>query len=56
MTDAGLALLDLREDHGSMERAHFDVYVRTRCGRVKLFVDGIGEESRSHWHDPARLA
>ena len=29
-------------------REHFDVYVCTRCGRVELFVDGIGEEFRPH--------
>jgi DNA-directed RNA polymerase subunit RPC12/RpoP len=27
-------------------REHFDVYVCSRCGRVELFVDGIGEEMR----------
>ena len=27
-------------------REHFDVYVCARCGRVELFVDGIGEEFR----------
>ncbi len=27
-------------------REHFDVYVCPRCGRVELFVDGIGEEYR----------
>jgi uncharacterized protein YbaR (Trm112 family) len=27
-------------------REHFDVYVCPRCGRVELFVDGIGEEFR----------
>lgn len=26
----------------------FDVYVCNRCGRVELFVDGIGEEFRPH--------
>lgn len=26
----------------------FDVYVCPRCGRVELFVDGIGEEFRPH--------
>ena len=25
---------------------HFDVYVCSRCGRVQLFLDGVGEESR----------
>ena len=29
-------------------REHFDVYVCPRCGRVELFVDGIGEELRPH--------
>lgn len=29
-------------------REHFDVYVCGRCGRVELFVDGIGEEFRPH--------
>jgi hypothetical protein len=28
-------------------REHFDVYVCQRCGRVELFVDGIGEEFSS---------
>jgi hypothetical protein len=27
-------------------RDRFDVYVCPRCGRVELFVDGIGEEFR----------
>jgi hypothetical protein len=27
-------------------REHFDVYVCPRCGRVELFIDGIGEEFR----------
>jgi hypothetical protein len=27
-------------------REHFDVYVCQRCGRVELFVEGIGEELR----------
>jgi DNA-directed RNA polymerase subunit RPC12/RpoP len=27
-------------------REHFDVYVCQRCGRVELFVDGIGEQFR----------
>ena len=27
-------------------REQFDVYVCPRCGRVELFVDGIGEEFR----------
>ena len=29
-------------------REHFDVYVCQRCGRVELFVDGIGEQFRPH--------
>jgi uncharacterized protein YbaR (Trm112 family) len=29
-----------------VNKEHFDVYVCTRCGRVTLFVDGIGEEFR----------
>jgi hypothetical protein len=29
-----------------VNREHFDVYVCPRCGRVELFVDGIGEEFR----------
>ncbi len=29
-----------------VNRQHFDVYVCPRCGRVELFVDGIGEEFR----------
>lgn len=36
---------DLGELFVSRER--FDVYVCPRCGRVELFVDGIGEEFRS---------
>jgi hypothetical protein len=31
-----------------VHRERFDVYVCTRCGRVELFVDGIGEEFRPH--------
>lgn len=31
-----------------VNREHFDVYVCPRCGRVELFVDGIGEEFRPH--------
>ena len=27
-------------------REHFDVYMCPRCGRVELFVDGVGEEFR----------
>jgi hypothetical protein len=26
----------------------FDVFVCPRCGRVELFIDGIGEELRPH--------
>ena len=29
-------------------RESFDVYVCPRCGRVELFVDGIGEQFRPH--------
>ncbi len=29
-----------------MNKERFDVYVCPRCGRVELFVDGIGEEFR----------
>lgn len=31
-----------------VNREHFDVYCCERCGRVELFVDGIGEEFRPH--------
>ena len=31
-----------------VNREHFDVYVCPRCGRVELFIDGIGEEFRPH--------
>jgi hypothetical protein len=31
-----------------VKREHFDVYVCPRCGRVELFVDGIGEEQRPY--------
>jgi len=31
-----------------VNKEHFDVYVCPRCGRVELFVDGIGEEFRPH--------
>lgn len=31
-----------------VNREHFDVYVCPRCGRVEMFVDGIGEEFRPH--------
>jgi len=27
-------------------REAFDIYICTRCGRLELFVDGIGEELR----------
>jgi Zn finger protein HypA/HybF involved in hydrogenase expression len=29
-----------------VKREHFDVYVCPRCGRVEMFVDGIGEDLR----------
>jgi len=29
-----------------VNKEQFDVYVCGRCGRVELFVDGIGEEFR----------
>lgn len=38
------ALGDLGELFVNKER--FDVYVCPRCGRVQLFIDGIGEEFR----------
>lgn len=31
-----------------VNRQSFDVYVCPRCGRVELFVDGIGERFRPH--------
>ncbi len=31
-----------------VNKERFDVYVCNRCGRVELFVDGIGEEFRPH--------
>jgi hypothetical protein len=40
------ALGDLAELFVNKQR--FDVYCCPRCGRVELFVDGIGEEFRSH--------
>jgi hypothetical protein len=40
----GFWLGDLGELFTSRE--HFDVYVCPRCGKVELFVDGIGEEFR----------
>lgn len=30
-----------------VNREQFDIYVCPRCGRVELFIDGIGEEFRS---------
>ena len=30
-----------------VNKQRFDVYVCERCGRVELFIDGIGEEFRS---------
>jgi hypothetical protein len=30
-----------------VNKEKFDVYVCNRCGRVELFVDGIGEEFRT---------
>jgi hypothetical protein len=37
-------------DVGGMfkDREHFDIYMCPRCGRVELFVDGVGEEFRPH--------
>jgi hypothetical protein len=31
-----------------VNKQRFDVFVCPRCGRVELFVDGIGEELRPH--------
>lgn len=31
-----------------VNKEQFDVYVCNRCGRVELFVDGIGQEFRPH--------
>lgn len=31
-----------------VNKQHFDVYVYNRCGKVELFIDGIGEEFRPH--------
>ena len=31
-----------------VNRESFDVYCCGRCGRVELFIDGIGEEFRPH--------
>jgi hypothetical protein len=27
-------------------REHYDVYVCPRCGRLEMFMEGVGEESR----------
>ena len=43
------ALGDLGELFVNKQR--FDVYVCPRCGRVSLFVDGIGEEFRGGQSD-----
>lgn len=29
-----------------VNREHYDVYVCPRCGRIELFLDGVGEELR----------
>ena len=29
-------------------REKYDVYVCPRCGRIELFLDGVGEEFRPH--------
>jgi hypothetical protein len=42
----GFALGDLGELF--VNRESFDIYVCGRCGRVELFVDGIGEQFRPH--------
>ena len=31
-----------------VNKENFDIYICQRCGRVELFVDGIGEEFRQH--------
>ena len=31
-----------------VNKQSFDVFVCARCGRVELFIDGIGEELRPH--------
>ncbi|HSK94096.1 MAG TPA: hypothetical protein VLA76_08585 [Candidatus Angelobacter sp.] len=31
-----------------VNKQRFDVFVCPRCGRVELFIDGIGEELRPH--------
>ena len=31
-----------------VNKEKFDVYVCKRCGKVDLFIDGIGEEFRPH--------
>ena len=28
-------------------REHYDTYVCTRCGKIELYLDGLGEEYRS---------
>jgi len=42
----GFGLGDLGELF--VDRDHFDIYVCPKCGRVELFIDGIGEEFRPH--------
>jgi hypothetical protein len=31
-----------------IDRDRFDVYECPRCGRIELFMDGVGEEFRDH--------
>ena len=31
-----------------VKRERFDVYLCPRCGKIELFLDGIGEEFRPH--------
>ena len=31
-----------------VNKQRFDMYVCPRCGRVEMFLDGIGEELRPH--------
>lgn len=31
-----------------VKRERFDVYMCPRCGRIELFLDGVGEEFRPH--------
>lgn len=31
-----------------VNKQRFDIFVCPRCGRVELFIDGIGEELRPH--------